>query len=101
MMYVWKAIEDAGYKAGSLSRSNTALFVGTASSGYGERVFQAGIEIEGFSGTGLSPSMGPGRISYFLDLHGPSEPIDTACSSSLVAIHRGVNAIESGVCDMV
>src|SRR5262249_6710519 len=38
--------------------------------------------------------------SYFLNLHGPSEPIETASSSSLVAIHRGVNAIESGQCAM-
>ncbi|MCP4715026.1 MAG: polyketide synthase, partial [Deltaproteobacteria bacterium] len=37
---------------------------------------------------------------YFLNIHGPSEPIETACSSSLVAIHRAVAAIESGSCDM-
>src|SRR5438045_891991 len=37
-------------------------------------------------------------MSYFLNLHGPSEPIETACSSSLIAIHRGVTAIESGQC---
>jgi acyl transferase domain-containing protein/2-polyprenyl-3-methyl-5-hydroxy-6-metoxy-1,4-benzoquinol methylase len=100
MMYVWKAIEDAGYTASSLSGTNTALFVGTASSGYGERIFRAHMAIEGFSSTGLAPSIGPNRMSYFLDLHGPSEPIDTACSSSLVAIHRGVNTIESGACTM-
>src|SRR5205085_6463551 len=46
------------------------------------------------------PSVGPSRMSDFLNLHGPSEPIETACSSSLVAIHRGVNAIENGQCDM-
>ena len=39
-------------------------------------------------------------MSYFLNLHGPSEAIDTACSSSLVAIHRGVNEIRSGECNM-
>ncbi|TMC15468.1 MAG: polyketide synthase, partial [Chloroflexi bacterium] len=100
MMYVWKAIEDAGYSAESLSGSNTALFVGTASSGYNERLLQAGVAIEGYSATGLAPSVGPNRMSYFLNLHGPSEPIDTACSSSLIAIHRGVSAIESGQCTM-
>jgi 3-oxoacyl-(acyl-carrier-protein) synthase/NAD(P)-dependent dehydrogenase (short-subunit alcohol dehydrogenase family)/acyl carrier protein len=100
MMYVWKAIEDAGYSAESLSGTNTALFVGTASSGYSERVFNANTAIEGYSATGLASSVGPNRMSYFLNLHGPSEPIDTACSSSLVAIHRGVNAIGSGQCDM-
>ena len=39
-------------------------------------------------------------MSYFLNLHGPSEAIETACSSSLIAIHRGVKAIVSGECNM-
>src|SRR5947199_707308 len=96
MMYVWKAIEDAGYAASSLSGTNTALFVGTMSSGYSERLSRANVSIEGYSSTGQAPSVGPNRMSYFLNLHGPSEAIETACSSSLIAIHRGVNAIESG-----
>ena len=37
MTYVWKAIEDAGYSAESISGSKTGIFVGTANSGYGER----------------------------------------------------------------
>ena len=98
MMYVWKAIEDAGYSAERLSGTNTGLFVGTTSSGYSERVFRTNIAIEGYSSTGMTPSIGPNRMSYFLNLHGPSEAIETACSSSLVALHRGVNAIESGQC---
>ncbi|MBT6986551.1 MAG: polyketide synthase, partial [Rhodospirillaceae bacterium] len=40
-------------------------------------------------------------MSYFLDFHGPSEPIETACSSSLIALHRGVQAIQNGICNMV
>ncbi|TMC17158.1 MAG: hypothetical protein E6J34_19030, partial [Chloroflexi bacterium] len=98
MMHVWKAIEDAGYEASSLSGTNTALFVGTTSSGYNERVSRAHMAIEGYSATGQTPSVGPNRMSYFLNLHGPSEAIETACSSSLVAIQRGVSAIESGQC---
>src|SRR5204863_8344964 len=74
------------------------LFVGTTSSGYSERVFRTNIPIEGYSSTGMTPSVGPNRMSYFLNLHGPSEAIETACSSSLVALHRGVSAIESGQC---
>src|SRR5581483_10740362 len=38
--------------------------------------------------------------SYLLNLHGPSEPIETACSSSLVAIHRALQVLHSGQCDM-
>ncbi|MFA6174768.1 MAG: SDR family NAD(P)-dependent oxidoreductase, partial [Kiritimatiellales bacterium] len=99
MQYVWKAIEDAGYSADSLSGSNTAIFIGTASSGYGELMAKSGSAIESYSSTGVVGSVGPNRMSYFLNLHGPSEPVETACSSSLVAIHRALAAIANGDCD--
>lgn len=99
MEYAWKAIEDAGYAPVSLSGSNTALFVGTASSGYGNLIMQSGAAIEGYSSTAVVGSIGPNRMSYFLNLHGPSEPIETACSSSLVAIHRALSAMAAGDCD--
>jgi polyketide synthase PksN len=74
--------------------------VGTANCGYSELIAAAGISIDGYMATGTTPSVGPNRMSYFLNIHGPSEPIETSCSSSLVAIHRAVSAIESGNCDM-
>jgi 3-oxoacyl-(acyl-carrier-protein) synthase len=100
MTYTWRAIEDAGYPAQSLSGTKTAIFVGTASTGYSELVAQAGPSIEGHDATSGLPSIGPNRMSYLLNLHGPSEPIETACSSSLVAIHRAVRAMQSGDCEM-
>ncbi|GCF07148.1 hypothetical protein KDI_07120 [Dictyobacter arantiisoli] len=100
MTYVWKMLEDAGYTAQHLAGSDTGLFVGTGSSGYYELITQANRGIEGYSSTALIPSMGPSRMSYFLNWHGPSEAIETACSSSLVAIHHAVGAIERGDCTM-
>ena len=100
MSYAVKAIEDAGYSAASLSGSNMAVFAGTAASGYLDLIGQADIAIEGYSSTGASTSIGPNRVSYFFDVHGPSEPIETACSSSLVAIHRAQVAIDKSNCDM-
>ena len=99
MTYVWRVIEDAGYAASDLAGTNTGVFVGTSSSGYASLVAQAGV-LEGASATGMVPSIGPNRMSFLLDLHGPSEPIETACSSSLVAVHRALQAIQSGECDL-
>ncbi|KAG1725077.1 acyl transferase domain-containing protein [Suillus paluster] len=46
-----------------------------------------------------SPSMIANRVSYHLDLRGPSIPTDTACSSSLSAFHLAVQSIRNGECD--
>jgi polyketide synthase PksM len=100
MMYGWKAFEDAGYGPKQLSGSRTGVFIGTTSTGYSELLMRAGAGIEGYTATGIVPSVGPNRLSYLLNLHGPSEPIETACSSSLVAVHRAVHAIRAGDCDM-
>ncbi|CAM2008613.1 SDR family NAD(P)-dependent oxidoreductase [Acanthopleuribacter pedis] len=99
LLYAFKAIEDAGYAPKSLSGSATGVFVGTAESGYHQRLTAAGIGLEGYSATGRVPSVGPNRLSFLLNLSGPSEPIETACSSSLVALHRAVIAIRAGDCD--
>ena len=40
------------------------------------------------------------RISYKLDLKGPSSTVSTACSTSLVAITQAVRALVSGDCDL-
>src|SRR2546430_5338861 len=100
MTYVWKAIEDAGYSAGSLAGSKTAILVGIGSSGYGKLITESQTPVDGFGLTAVVPSVGPNRMSYFLNFHGPSEPIETACSSSLIAIHRAMEAIASRSCEM-
>ncbi|WP_176560069.1 SDR family NAD(P)-dependent oxidoreductase [Brevibacillus dissolubilis] len=96
MTHVWRALEDSGYAPSSLAGSDTAVLIGTAPSGYGNLLVQARQLGESYAATGVSGSVGPNRISFLLDLHGPSEPIETACSSSLVAIHRGAELIRRG-----
>ncbi|MFT0802662.1 amino acid adenylation domain-containing protein [Bacillus swezeyi] len=101
MEYAWKVIEDAGCSPQSLSGTGTGLFIGTGNTGYKDLFNKANLPIEGHAATGhMIPSVGPNRMSYFLNIHGPSEPIETACSSSLVAIHRAVTAMQSGDCEM-
>jgi len=96
----WRVMEHAGYAPRSLAGSNTAVFIGTADTGYGRLLAQAGEGVEGYSMTGLAPSLGPNRISFQFDLHGPSVAVETACSSALVAIHRAAEAIRGGGCDL-
>jgi len=98
---VWKAIEDAGYKASDLSGTKTGVFVGVAFNDYQELLQGSSARIEAHTSTGTASSILANRISYILNLRGPSEPVDTACSSSLVAIHRGIEAIRNGCCEMV
>ncbi len=97
---VWETIEDAGYKASDLSGTKTGLFVGVGSSDYYDLLNQYGIDIQAQTATGVFNSILVNRISYILNIHGPSEPVDTACSASLVAIHRAVESIRSGESDM-
>ena len=40
------------------------------------------------------------RVSYELDLRGPSLTIQTACSTSLVAVAVACQALHAGECDM-
>ncbi len=94
----WRVMEDAGYAPSALAGSKTGVFIGTADTGYSRLIAESGVKVEGYSMTGLAPSLGPNRISYFYDLNGPSVAVETACSSALIAIHRAVEAIRSGSC---
>ncbi|MFH8410884.1 SDR family NAD(P)-dependent oxidoreductase [Streptomyces sp. NPDC018019] len=95
---VWSALEDSAYTPADLPR-NTGLFLGVSGSDYATLLTAYGVEPDAFTSTGNAHSMLANRISYVLDLRGPSEPVDTACSSSLVAVHRAVEAIRSGACE--
>ena len=46
--------------------------------------------------TGTLHSVLANRLSYFLDLRGPSISIDTACSASLVAVHLACQSLRLG-----
>lgn len=97
---VYHAIEDAGYPPSALSGTATGLFVGASINDYNELMKDYGIPIDPLISSGINNSMIANRISFLLNIHGPSEVIDTACSSSLVAISHAVDSIRSGRCEM-
>lgn len=98
---VWEALEDAGVPPNSLSGSNTGVFMGICSNDYAWKlVKQETDKIDIYLGSGNAYSPVSGRVSYLLDIHGPSLAIDTACSSSLTSTHVAINSIRIGECDI-
>ncbi|MGY4743247.1 amino acid adenylation domain-containing protein [Streptomyces sp. ATMOS53] len=96
----WSAIEDAGYRPSDLAGKRVGVFVAATNSDYLEVQRAAGRGIEGHTLTGAALSVIPNRISYLLDLRGPSIAVDTACSGSLTAVHQAVAALRDGTCDL-
>ncbi|MEV4922760.1 SDR family NAD(P)-dependent oxidoreductase [Streptomyces roseoverticillatus] len=95
---VWNAVEHSAYTPAALPK-NTGVFLGVSGNDYATLLTTHGVAPDAFTSTGNAHSMLANRISYVLDVRGPSEPVDTACSSSLVAVHRAMEAIRSGACD--
>lgn len=101
----WEAFEDAGYHPPSYD-GVAGVFVGA-----GGVVTSYLMEHQGhpaLSGdTAGVPHIGNDkdflstRVSYKLNLIGPSVTVQTACSTSLVAVHLACQSLLSGECDMV
>ncbi len=95
----WTAVEDGGDDPGSLAGTRTGVFIGATGDDFSRLAHRDPDNIQAHTLTGLAPSVLANRISFALNLRGPSECIDTACSSSLVALHRAVASIAHGDCD--
>jgi phthiocerol/phenolphthiocerol synthesis type-I polyketide synthase A len=91
----WEALEYAGIPPSSLRRSQTGVFAGSCLSEYGAIASTDLAQVDGWSNTGGAMSIIANRLSYFLDLRGPSVAVDTACSSSLVAIHLACQSLRT------
>ncbi|MGL4346221.1 MAG: amino acid adenylation domain-containing protein [Cellulosilyticaceae bacterium] len=99
----YHAIEDAGYGGEALFGTQTGVYLGynaDALFAYRNLIADNNPELLAMAVPGNLTSVISGRISYLLDLKGPSLSVDTACSSSLVAIHLACQALRSGDCSM-
>ncbi len=98
----WEALEDAGLPASALAGSPTGVFVGGFTLDAMLSRFSAANQdaIDNHTATSSSMTLLSNRLSYALDLRGPSMTIDTACSSSLVALHLACEALSRGECSV-
>ncbi|MBW4454226.1 MAG: acyltransferase domain-containing protein [Nostoc indistinguendum CM1-VF10] len=92
----WEALENAGIVPKTLARSQTGVFIGITNADYHRLLYRDFSRIDAYSATGTTPCITANRLSYILDLCGPSLAIDTACSSSLVAVHLACQSLHLG-----
>jgi acyl transferase domain-containing protein len=101
----WEAFEDAGY-VGERIDGAVGVF---ASCGLSEYMFKNVLANEHIAAsvgewlvrhTGNDTNFLATRVSYELDLHGPSMNVQTACSSTLVAVHLACQSLLGGECDV-
>ncbi len=104
LQLAWHAMEDAGYPPGD-NKLRTGVFVGTNWSRYFQQYVLNNEDVKRKLGA-FNASLAnesdflSTRISYKLDLTGPSINVFTACSTGLVAISQACSSIESGDCEM-
>jgi acyl transferase domain-containing protein len=96
----WEALEDAGCVPAAIRGSRAGVFVGVWTSDYEDTMYRAVHDIDLYVTTGGGRYADSGRLSYVLDLQGPSMTVDTACSSSLVSVHLACQSLRSGECDL-
>lgn len=92
----WEALEHAGIPPHTLAGTDSGVFMGVGSDDYGRRLLEDLPQIEAWTGIGASCCAVANRVSYLLDLNGPSFTTDAACASSLVAIHLACTALRAG-----
>ena len=96
---VCEALDHAGVSALVLQGTSTGVFVDLSALEYGHLTTSDPARLTAWTNTGAAGSVAANRVSYLLDLRGPSITVDTACSSSLVAVHLACRSLRSGECD--
>ncbi|HEY9670379.1 MAG TPA: thioester reductase domain-containing protein [Waterburya sp.] len=97
----WEALEDAGLAPDQLAGSQTGVFVAIGNYDYCRLLTKDLSLVNAYDGTGNTLCIAANRLSYILNLRGPSVVIETACSSSLVALHFACRSLlqrESNLC---
>lgn len=97
----WTALEHAGYGSPG-RRGATGIYAGASFNTYLLFTGMASLLRDEYVLTLIANDKDflTSRVSYKLDLAGPSVAVQTACSTSLVAVHMACQSLLSGECDM-
>jgi phthiocerol/phenolphthiocerol synthesis type-I polyketide synthase E len=99
----WEALESAGYAAGSNDRA-VGVYAGASMNTYLYQIMRDPALVESVGRyqlmLGNDKDFLCTRVSYKLNLRGPSVTIQTACSTSLVSVVTACQALSHGECDM-
>lgn len=96
----YEAIESAGLSLDHLRGSKTSVYIATYAHDYENMIFQDPLQIPKYAVTGVPIASASARISYLLDLKGPSLALDCGCSGSIVALHQACQSLLAGESDL-
>ncbi|MCH9684933.1 MAG: acyltransferase domain-containing protein, partial [Deltaproteobacteria bacterium] len=95
-----EALDAAGQPWHELRGCRAGVYLGIYSNEYTWLGAHSKSMVDVHTASGAGPVLAANRLSYLLDLRGPSLAIDTTCSSSLVATHLAAKALRSGEIDL-
>lgn len=90
----FEALERAGLTREQLNGSQTGVYIASTAFDYGQLQLSDRLSISAHTVTGMVHCILSNRLSYLLNLQGPSLSLDTACSSSLVGIHLACQSLK-------
>lgn len=91
-----EALENAGLPLENLRGTDTAVYIAMFTRDYDRNLFKDPGDLPKYHVTGVGEAIVSNRISYLLDLHGPSMTLDTGCSGSMVALHLACQSLRTG-----
>ncbi|KAJ4859547.1 KR domain-containing protein [Trichoderma breve] len=92
----YEGLENAGISIEEIAGSNMSCYMASFTKDYTGMRGHDAEDIPLYEGTGNGAALISNRVSWFLDIKGPSLSLDTACSSSLVALHLACQSIRAG-----
>ncbi len=101
--YAWEALESAGYSS-EVYKNQVGIFAGASINTYISNIYSNPDVVASVDDLQISIANDPDflttRVSYKLNLEGPSYTVQTTCSTSLVTIHLACQSLLSGECDI-